>query len=479
VGVRRRSIWLPWLFWLLGTGAWADEPSKFAISQVSFRQQVITAYLDVLDQNGRPPAKLEVSNVVAKLQGQSLKVIRAAPFDSSGEGVAYLFMIDISKSIKPDQFKQNKQLTKEWIDGLSPPDRMGLVTFGDGYHQLVDFTADQATLQGALAVLEPTDRETTLYLALKDAVNLSERTEQGLPSRRVVIVLSDGLDEGSSVAEDEVLGLLDHSHIPVYAIGSTHLRAPYRQRGLDALDRIAGASGGLFRDASAGPLTVVGKDLKDAIRDVFVVSLACDSCQPTSQTNPLEISLIAGARTRTSLFDLGLMVPAPPPPPPQRPWWKSLWVDFAVALLVVALSAMVLVRIRRKKPETKKVDFAGSLLLKSEPEKSDPFPAGGLPLRFTTVAGKELGREYRLSLTGRVVVGRDQGCDLALPDDTEVSGRHCELSLAGRGVELTDLKSSNGTLLNGARVVARERLESGDLIRVGRTELRVSFVEPK
>jgi len=59
-----------------------------------------------------------------------------------------------------------------------------------------------------------------------------------------------------------------------------------------------------------------------------------------------------------------------------------------------------------------------------------------------------------------------------------VSGRHCELIRAGRVVELSDLQSRNGTLLNGARVVARQRLESGDLIRVGRTELRVSFGEP-
>ena len=479
MGVRRRPIWLPWLFWLLSSGAWADEPSKFAISQVSFQQQVITAYLDILDQNGRPPASLAVSDLSAKLQGQPLKVIQAAPFSASGEGVAYLFLIDVSESVGQDQLTRNQLFTRDWIDSLGPLDRMAIATVGDDYHRLVGFTADKAALQSSVATLKPTDRKTRLYLALKEAINPGEGPEPGLPGRRVVVVLSDGLDEGSPVTEDEVLSLAGHSHIPVYAIGSTHLRPPSRQQGLEALRRIADASGGRFHDASVGPLADAERDLKEAIQGVFVASLACHGCQPTSQTNSLEISLMTGATPKISQFDLGLMVPAPPPPTPERPWWRSPQVDLGIALLVAILIAVVVARLRKKKPEAKRLEGAGSLLPKPESGASELFPAGGLPLRFTTVAGKELGREYRLRLAGSVVVGRDQGCDLALPDDTEVSGRHCELSLGQRGVELTDLKSSNGTLLNGARVVARERLESGDLIRVGRTELRVSFGEPK
>jgi pSer/pThr/pTyr-binding forkhead associated (FHA) protein len=42
-------------------------------------------------------------------------------------------------------------------------------------------------------------------------------------------------------------------------------------------------------------------------------------------------------------------------------------------------------------------------------------------------------------------------------------------------VEIADLGSMNGTLLNGARVVAAHIVEDGDLIRVGRTEFRVRF----
>lgn len=494
MGVRRRSIWLPWLFWLLSAGAAAEDQPRFAISQVSFQQPVITAYLGIRGQNGQVPANVAVSDLSAKLQGQPLKVVRVTSFAASGEGVAYLFLLDVSKSVTVLQFSQNQQFTKNWIDALGPADRLALATFGADYHQEVDFTGDKSKLESSLAALKPTDKETRLYVALKNASSLGQRTDPGLPGRRVIVVLSDGFDEGSDIGEADLLNTLKQSHVPVYALGASHLRAPYRQRGLDALNQIASSSQGLFWDASANPPPALSADLKAAVASVFVASLNCDSCRPAAQAQPLEISLSGGAPS-TIQVDLALTPPAnqgaggtslQPPGLPELPWWQLVWnlawSKLGLALLIIVLIAAAIFWILRRK---KGPENLASVVPQKESRKPEPPPrsaapgGGGLPLRFTAVAGKEAGREYRLNLLGRLVVGRDQGCDLPLPEDTEVSGQHCELTLAGPAVELADLKSRNGTLLNGARVAARRRLESGDLIRVGRTELRVTFEESK
>jgi adenylate cyclase len=50
------------------------------------------------------------------------------------------------------------------------------------------------------------------------------------------------------------------------------------------------------------------------------------------------------------------------------------------------------------------------------------------------------------------VVGRGATCDLPVQDPT-VSRRHAELELAGAGVRVRDLGSTNGTWLNGVRVI--------------------------
>jgi len=58
--------------------------------------------------------------------------------------------------------------------------------------------------------------------------------------------------------------------------------------------------------------------------------------------------------------------------------------------------------------------------------------------------------------------------DIALSDYT-ISRRHAELRPAGRGWAIEDMKSSNGTYLNGNRLETPKRLKHGDLIRLGST----------
>lgn len=70
-----------------------------------------------------------------------------------------------------------------------------------------------------------------------------------------------------------------------------------------------------------------------------------------------------------------------------------------------------------------------------------------------------------------VVVGKSPECDLAL-DDPLLSRRHCELRVAARGVNVRDLSSKNGTLVDGLRLV-EATVPVGRPIQVGNTRLVV------
>ncbi|MFQ5653360.1 MAG: FHA domain-containing protein [Planctomycetota bacterium] len=71
-----------------------------------------------------------------------------------------------------------------------------------------------------------------------------------------------------------------------------------------------------------------------------------------------------------------------------------------------------------------------------------------------------------------VTVGRDLGNGVVI-QDRRSSRRHCRVSAEGDNYVLEDLRSSNGTLLNGRRAT-RHRLADGDRIEVG--EVRIIFV---
>jgi|GEM_PF-5997031 len=471
MGMRRCILLLAWWSCFAAGSTWAAGPGRFVISAASFRDPTLTVYLDVLDQNGEAPAQLSPGDFSARLQEQDLKVTDVKTFDTSGEGVAYIFLIDVSRSIQRSQFEEMREAIGNWIDALNAKDRMTIFAFGEQVRQLIDFTDDKAGLRAALKSVAPTDLQTKLYLALRDAINLGQRVEVGLPYRRVVVILSDGKDEGSGFTSDDIRTLVEQGHMPIYAIGSSRLPAKEQAQYLEALNRLTVLSGGLYVKNSV--LSTTYNEIKQAIRRVFVAQLACQSCRVNNQSQPLDITLKSPTAALVAHLPVNLIWV---PPPPKPPWWQDL-ISWKIALsLVVVLSIVFVVVIRvvihvgNKTPEP--VTRIPPPPVVIEQVKS-ALP--GRSVQVTVVAGAERGRVDNVNLSGKTVVGRDKACDVAYPDDTEMSAKHYELILAGKNVEVRDLGSTNGTLLNGARLQTQQRLEDGDLIRAGRTEVRITF----
>jgi len=471
MGMRSRIVLLTSLFYLVIDATSAGEAGRFAVSQLSFQAPTLSAYLDILDQNGQPPGSLTPADLSAKIQGHALKVAEVTSFDASGEGVNYIFLLDVSKSIQRVQFEEMRSAINHWIDDLNGNDRMTIFAFGAQVRQLIDFTADKVSLKAALKNVMPTDQQTKLYLALRDAINLRQRTDAGLSNRRVIVILSDGKDEGSGFTADDVRALVQQSPMPIYAIGSSRLPAKERDEYLEALNRLAILSGGLY--VESGPLSATYNEIRQAIRRVFVVRLTCDACQVNSQSQPLEMTLTTGSVARTAQLAVNLVVP-PQPTAAAEPWWKQV-ISWKIAIPLVLLLGIVLVVVvihnLRKPPPV--------------PPPTEPIPTPavqpakvsqpGRRIQLTVVTGKDHGRTDNVNLSGKTVIGRDAGCDVSYPNDSEMSAKHCELILAGEHVEVLDLGTTNGTLLNGARLVTQQRLEDGDLIRAGRTEIRINF----
>src|SRR4030042_1757982 len=95
-------------------------------------------------------------------------------------------------------------------------------------------------------------------------------------------------------------------------------------------------------------------------------------------------------------------------------------------------------------------------------------------LQITPSVGKRW--TYRLE-KALVKIGRANHCEVVINDQL-VSREHCQLQLMSEGLFLEDLKSVNGTLLNGQRVT-RVLLHPGDKIRVGVSDILVEQIRDK
>jgi phosphoserine phosphatase RsbU/P len=84
--------------------------------------------------------------------------------------------------------------------------------------------------------------------------------------------------------------------------------------------------------------------------------------------------------------------------------------------------------------------------------------------------GPNTGHIYRFD-RDELIVGRLSYCDIVI-DQKNVSRQHARLLRSGGDFFVEDLNSTNGTFLNGKRVMTRTRLSDRDLIRVYNVTLR-------
>jgi hypothetical protein len=85
------------------------------------------------------------------------------------------------------------------------------------------------------------------------------------------------------------------------------------------------------------------------------------------------------------------------------------------------------------------------------------------------VVSLSIGGKSHAVTSEKVVIGRSRDCDVRIAD-LNASRRHAELRKDGDGYWIVDLGSMNGTLVNG-RQVEKEKLEDGDRITLGSTDI--------
>jgi two-component system, NtrC family, response regulator HydG len=101
--------------------------------------------------------------------------------------------------------------------------------------------------------------------------------------------------------------------------------------------------------------------------------------------------------------------------------------------------------------------------------------AGSEPSVFalTVEHGPDRGRRFELdqSVSPRPLVGQSPACEIRL-GDRSISRRHAAIEIGDRELGVTDLRSTNGTFINGVPVI-EARVRGGEEIRLGETVLRV------
>lgn len=167
----------------------------------------------VSDREGRYIADLKREDFSVFADGAPQKITF---FSAYNEPVKLTLLLDTSKSTR-NVIGKIRDAAKDFVSSLNARDECQLATFDSQVKIASAFTADKAAIKNALDRVAINERGGTL---LYNAVNqiTEQQSFKDIEGRKVIVVLTDGNDFGSSLTKDEFLSRLEESDALIYTV---------------------------------------------------------------------------------------------------------------------------------------------------------------------------------------------------------------------------------------------------------------------
>lgn len=486
------SLLILWLAAPQPVLAQGEAPISLSISHVRIHLPLFTVYFDLTNEDGTTVTDISDAGLSATIGTNEASTRSVTRFEDSGEGVAYIFLVDVSRSLREHEFAEMSEALSGWLDEISDSDYAAIISFGNEVVVAQPFTQDKDSLKAAVTRLAPTDDRTRLHGALARGIEFGRLVDETIPGRRIIVVLSDGVDDApGGVTRTEVLDMLGEDRVPIYAVA--YYRSPPTpalKAAIDDLGEIARRSGGSFVDAAGQSFEGIYDELRRRIRQIFVAIFECPTCTAEGTRQRLQVTYSVADRVLSDGVDLRLHSGLEGSEGPDEDNSRRGLPPFALPLMVFAaaasvLAAVILFRRRASFPATEPLPTSALSPLvtvaATEPVHaagdSPAAPLGpGLELRLA-VLGTTPPASFSVRVTAEraITLGRGNECEVTIDGDRRLSSRHCELRFETGALVLRDLGSANGTFVNGVAIDAPRLLNDDDVLTIGETELRVTF----
>lgn len=289
----------------------AQSDTQVRITQVdNSKFPTVTVYVSVTNSAGEPvgvdPAAIQISE-----NGEAMQIVDARGGGQGGQGVAEplttMLVIDISGSMdKNNKLTAAKDAAKAYVSQMRPEDQAGLMTFDTKTYYVQQITTDTAALTSAIDGLK-TGGDTSMFDALVEA----ETALAGLPGRKAIIVLADGLDNHSRNTVDSVIEQIGPSGLTISTIGFGDASTA-SQSGLDeaALKSLAERSGGLYSFAAdSQSLSALYQQLGRTLQSEYAITYVSPSTLRDGINRNLTVSLSDIGVTAQSDYNPGGVLP--------------------------------------------------------------------------------------------------------------------------------------------------------------------------
>jgi VWFA-related protein len=199
----------------------------------------VVLHASVIDKHGKLLTDLTQSAFKVFEDGveQQIKIFRREDVP-----VSLGIVIDNSGSMR-DKREKVESASLQLVKASNPQDQVFIVNFNDEAYLDVPFTNDIKKLEEGVARID--SRGGT---AMRDAISMSidYLKQEGKLNKKVILVITDGNDNTSSVSLEQLVQKAQQSEVLIYAIGLLNEEEPREaKRAKRALNALTTASGGL------------------------------------------------------------------------------------------------------------------------------------------------------------------------------------------------------------------------------------------
>lgn len=264
-------------------------------------------YVTVL-RNGSIAEDLEESRFEVEDNGEPQQLVT---FERGDIPLTAVVLLDVSSSMGGAEMEMALSSSRSFIDGLQPLDQAMLLLFSHRVIRSTEFTGFKEVLVAPLnrvTASGPTALHDHLYLGLK----LLERRQ----GRRVVLLLSDGIDSASVLTAAEVASFTERSQALVYWLrlpapgakvsSSWHDSEDYRLQ-LKTLESLVVDSGGRVLElAGVTEARAAFAAVLEELRGQYVLGYYPTTRKDDGSWHPVRVQVIGSGlrvRSRRGYFD--------------------------------------------------------------------------------------------------------------------------------------------------------------------------------
>jgi VWFA-related protein len=279
------------------------EPADAADDVVRVRTDLVVVPFYVTDARGRRVPGLARQDFQLLDNGRAVEVNY---FAAGAESVALLFLLDASGSTR-DVVIEQRETALALFSRFGERSRVAVMQFHERPELTLPFTRDLRAARSAFQVAALADRRTAIFDAALTAVRAFSAGGQRSAERRIVVLISDGLDTASTasaasvIEEARAVGVSFYViHVPLYEPRDGHLVARRAAKGFRELAEKTGGQFFVVGDARSSldpraeyDLSAIFRAIAEDLQSQYVVGYHASAAGHEPGRHRVEVRLAA------------------------------------------------------------------------------------------------------------------------------------------------------------------------------------------